>query len=86
MKVESMREKIGPWLPAIFCAVLAGITTIGNLWIYAVTDTQGALTLVYILNMPMCFFFVGAYLAQLRNENRELRSRLNVLDGANTDS
>jgi hypothetical protein len=77
-----MREKLGPWLPAIFCAVLAVITTVGNLWTYAVTGDNGSVTMVYIVFMPMCFFFVGAYLTQLRNENREMRTRLDALDSA----
>ena len=74
-----MREKLGPWLPAVFCAALAVITTIGNLWSYAATGNNGSVTMVFILHMPMCFFFVGVYLAKLRNDNRKLKERLDEL-------
>lgn len=74
-----MREKLGPWVPAIFCGGLAVITTIGNLAAYAITGTNDAVTMVFILNMPVCFFFVGAYLTKLRDENRELKDRLDAL-------
>lgn len=77
-----MREKLGPWISAIFCAALAVITTVGNLWMYVVTGVNGSVTMVYIGFMPMCFFFVGAYLTHLRNENREMRTRLDALDNA----
>lgn len=80
-----MRENVGPWLGAIFCAVMAGITTVGNLWAHSRGGSEGAITMVYIVFMPMCFFFVGAYLTQLRNENREMRARLDAMDAANAD-
>ena len=75
-----MREQLGPWLPAVFCAVLAAITTIGNLWAYSKGGSDSAVTMVFMLFLPMCFYFVGAYLTQLRNENRDLLARLDALD------
>lgn len=75
-----MREKLGPWIPAGFCALLAVITTITNLWTYWNGGSENAATMVFVLFMPMCFFFVGAYLTQLKSENRELRIRLDALD------
>ncbi|QDT04372.1 hypothetical protein K227x_27630 [Rubripirellula lacrimiformis] len=77
-----MREKVAPWLPAGFCAVLAVITTVANLWAYRKGGSDNSATMVFMLFMPMCFFFVGAYLTQLRDENRELRTRLDALDRA----
>jgi len=72
-----MREKIGPWLPAIFCAALALIVTVGNVWASA---TDCGMNIVFIMNMPTCFFFVGSYLTKLKNDNRELRDRLDAMD------
>ena len=79
-----MREKLGPWIPAAFCAVLAVIVTIANLWAYRNGGSDNAATMVFMLFMPGCFFFVGAYLTQLRNENREIRTRLDALDNTTT--
>ncbi len=81
-----MREKLGPWLPAAFCAALAAIVTIGNLWAYSIGGSDNAITMVFILNMPMCFYFVGAYLTKLRNDNRELLLRLDALESNATDA
>ena len=75
-----MREKVGPWLPAAFCAVLAAIVTIGNLWVHRNGGSDSAVTMVFIINMPMCFFFVGAYLTKLRNDNRLLLLRIDALE------
>ncbi len=75
-----MREKLGPWIPALFCAAVAVITTIGNLWILLLGGSDNSTTMVFILFMPMCFVFAGQILNQLRNENREMRLRLNALD------
>ncbi|MEO0415366.1 MAG: hypothetical protein AAF226_10490, partial [Verrucomicrobiota bacterium] len=60
MKTENMRDKIGPWLPALFCAALAIIVTTGNLWVASKGGSENAMALVFILFMPMCFFYVGA--------------------------
>lgn len=77
-----MREKVAPWIPAVFCAVLAVIVTVANLWGYRNGGSDQAATVVFMLFLPMCFFFVGAYLTQLRNENRQMRVRLDALDNA----
>ncbi len=71
-----MREKLAPWTPAVFCAVFALITTIGCLF---AGPGYGA-TSVFILFMPVCFYHVGVYLIQLRNENREMRLRLDAIE------
>lgn len=75
MDIEATRNKIGPWLPALFCAVLAVIVTIANL-----ASSDNGSTGTYILFMPMCFYFVGAYLTKLKKENSELRDRLDAID------
>lgn len=70
-----MREKkLRPWVPAAFCATLALITTIGNLW------ADNSATFVFMIFLPVCFVFVGEILTQLQNENREMRLRLDALD------
>ncbi len=74
-----MRKKLEPWIPTVFCAVLALITTIGNL----VAGPGNSVTLAFILFMPMCFYHVSVYLIQLRNENRDMRLRLDALDKPN---
>ncbi len=75
-----MRDNLAPWIPAAFCAALAAIVTVANLWAYSNGGSDNAATLVFMLFMPMCFVFVGAYLTQLRNENREMRVRLDAID------
>jgi hypothetical protein len=71
-----MREKLEPWIPAVFCAALALITTIGNLF----AGPDFGATSVSILFMPVCFYHVGVYLIQLRNENRDMRLRLDAIE------
>ena len=78
-----MRERIGPWVPAIFCAVVAIFVTIGNVWSVAVGGSANATDMVFMLNMPLCFCFVGVYLTKLRNDNRELRDRVDALEETN---
>ena len=80
-----MRQKLGPWLPAIFCASLSAITVIGNLVAYSITGSANAASVVFYCFLPMCFFFVGAFLAQLQKENCELRSQLDKLTSARHD-
>jgi hypothetical protein len=80
MNLEEMRNKIGPWMPAVFCSALAVIVTIGNIWAASVGGSDNAVTLVFILFMPMCFFFVGIHLTELKKENAELRERLEEIE------
>ncbi|MGB0153369.1 MAG: hypothetical protein ACPGFB_04995 [Verrucomicrobiales bacterium] len=75
-----MRDKIGPWMPAVFCAVLAVIVTIGNLWAASAGGSDNAVTLVFLLFLPMCFYFIGGYLVKLKKEIAELRERLDAVD------
>ncbi len=75
-----MREKLGPWLPALFCGALALIVTIGNVWAAALGASDSAATVVFIVNMPLCFFFVGIYLTKLTRDNLELLDRINTME------
>ncbi|MCB9925528.1 MAG: hypothetical protein H6822_25485 [Planctomycetaceae bacterium] len=76
-----MREKFGPWLPVIFCASLSLITIVANLAAYSMTgvSSTGSGDMTFYCFMPMCFFFVGAYLSQLKKANQELRHRIDEL-------
>ena len=74
-----MREKIGPWAPTIFCASLSLITIIANLAGLFMAGSTGAGDMAFYCFMPMSFFFVGAFLSQLKKENRELRKRVGEL-------
>lgn len=77
--LNRVREKLAPWLSAVYCSILAVIVTIANLWAYSNGGSDNAATIVFILFMPMCFFFEGAYLTQLRKENRDLRLRIDEM-------
>ena len=74
-----MREKLGPWLPAMFCAVLSLITVLSDLIGRFATGTTGAADVVFYCFLPMCFVFVGVFVSQLRQENRELREQIRAL-------
>ncbi len=74
-----MREKLGPWLAAIFCAILSTITIVTGLGLRFATGIVDPMPIAFYSFLPMCFFFVGAYLSKLQRENRELRSRIEAL-------
>ncbi len=78
-----MKDRIGPWLAAIFCAVLALIVTIANLWGLRNGGSDGSANSVFMIFMPMCFIFVGGYLSKLRGDNLELRHRLDAVSPPN---
>ncbi len=74
------RDRVGPWLPAVFCAVLGAICTTAGFWTMLNGGAMGDLGFLYMIFMPMCFFFVGAYLVKLRSDNAALRVRLDAID------
>jgi hypothetical protein len=75
-----MREKLGPWIPSIFCAFLSLITVVGNLFLaFAVGRSHAGIEIVFYCFLPMCFFFVGAFLSHLNKENLALRTRIDQL-------
>ena len=81
-----MREKHSPWNSAAFCASLALITMVGNLLTFQSGGSDGSLMMIYLINLPMCFYFIGGHLVQLRNENHEMRLRLDKLERPKPDS
>ena len=76
-----MRDKLGPWTPAIFCAFLSLITVAGNLIVSFMNRTapSSSMDVTFYCFLPMCFYFVGALLSKLQAENRELRTRIEEL-------
>lgn len=74
------RDRVGPWLPAVFCAVLGAICTTAGFWAMHNGGAMGDFGFLYMISMPMCFFFVGAYLAKLRSDNADLLARLDAID------
>ena len=82
MVSEKSKQAVAPWLPMIFCAVLSLITLISQvvlMWINGADSSGWATSFVGFL--PMCFFFVGAAVAQLRKEILELRAQVVELQG-----
>ena len=71
-----MREKLMPWVPAILCAGLALITVVADVVGRFMTGTAHAGLTAFIGFLPMCFFHVGVMLKTMRDENRELKRRL----------
>ena len=85
-----MREKLQPWIPAIFCATLSLITFVAVLAMSVNTKPDGGLTIMaglipFLSFLPMCFYHVGAVTSRLRQENRELRERILKLSGEKND-
>lgn len=78
-----MREQIGPWIPAIFCAFLSLITVLGSLILDFMNGTsRSGLDLGFYGFLPMCFYFVGEFLSKLRKENTDLQLRIDELTRA----
>jgi hypothetical protein len=71
-----MREKLLPWLPAIFCGMLSLITMGADIFGRFATGTANVGLSTFLCFLPMCFFHVGVMLTNLRDENRELTRRL----------
>ena len=78
-----MREKLNPWMPAISCAGYSLISAVGLVVLPMATRPHPAPValafLPFLCFVPMCFCLVGAFLSQLREENRELRKQIQEL-------
>lgn len=79
-----MKEKLQPWMSAIFCAFLSLMTfalSMSLMW----TSKGGEMSMAgmvltpFFSFLPMCFFHVGASLSQLRKENQDLRTQIQEL-------
>jgi hypothetical protein len=78
---ESKRSAISPWVPMWFCAALCLITLVAQFAIMVINrkDSIGAWPIVFLCNLPMCFFFVGSAVVGLQREITDLRSQLSEL-------
>ena len=79
-----MREKLLPWIPAIFCACLSLMTFVSfvvmSRTVIAVPGFPTMAVLApFLCFLPMCFIHVGVFMSQLRQENRELREQIQKL-------
>jgi hypothetical protein len=76
-----MCDKLSPWAPAIFCAILSLLTVSGNLIVDFMIETAplSGIDIPFYCFLPMCFYSVGAFLSNLQRENRELRTRIEEL-------
>ena len=74
-----MREKLMPWVPAISCGVLSLITVVTDVFGRFATGTANVGLSTFLCFLPMCFFHVGVMLKNLRDENRELKRRLDEI-------
>ena len=79
VKELTMKERIGPWVPAIYCGAIAITTTIANLSALRSGGSGGATNFVFILFLPMAFFFVGVHLSKLQHDNTTLRERIDAI-------
>ena len=73
MNIEKMRDKIGPWMPAVVCGIMTVMAMIGGIW-EASAGKSGS-TVQTFLNgfVVVCFVLVGEYLVKLKKDIAELR-------------
>lgn len=76
MEQHTVREKLMPWIPAISCAALSLITVVTDLVGRAMTGTSHVGLSTFFCFLPMCFFHVGLMLKNLRDENQDLKRKL----------
>lgn len=75
----SVREKLSPWMAAIFCGVLSLITVTADIVGRFATGSENIGLTTFICFLPCCFFHVGVMLKNLREENQELKRRLDAM-------
>ena len=66
-----MKQKVSPWIPAIFCAFLSLLALIMQLG-----SDSGAWKPAFFCFLPMCFFFVGTATSRMQGEIRDLRKQV----------
>jgi len=73
-----MKQKIGFWIPAVFCAFLS-LTALFMPLLFP-RGRDGHVPVAFFAFLPMCFFFVGSALWQMHREVQSLRERLAQLE------
>lgn len=70
-----------------FCAALSAITIVGDFaqMIINGLDSMGALPIVFLCNLPICFFWVGLFVVRLQSEISDLRSQVKDLQARTTN-
>ena len=81
-----MNEKLMPWMPAILCGVLSLTTVVADLVGRFANGTANVGLSTFLCFLPMCFFHVGMMLKNLRDENRDLKRRLEEISLMEVDS
>jgi hypothetical protein len=78
MHSEKMHVKTSPWLSAGFCAALSAICLVAYLALqfFVQSEPSSAWVVSFLSFLPMCFYFVGAGMAQMQREISELRKQL----------
>jgi hypothetical protein len=66
-----MKQKLGHWLPPIYCAILSLICLAAFL-----SRNESAGIIPFLCFLPMCFFFAATVTSNLQREIRELREQV----------
>ncbi|HEX3726580.1 MAG TPA: hypothetical protein VHV08_10075 [Pirellulales bacterium] len=71
------KEKLAPWLPMGFCAVLSLLTISSNLYLTLANRADvGGWAIVFLCFLPLCFFFVGIAVSRTQTQICELRKQI----------
>ena len=74
-----MREKLRPWIAAMFCAALSVIVIIGKFLAIKFGMPINPGDAAFYSFLPICFFVVGDFLSTIRKENLALRKKIDEL-------
>lgn len=81
--IRIQREAVQPWLPFVFCAFLSTMPIAGPLLALANGPMSSDWWLPTVLGfLPMCFFFAGSTMSQMRKEICALRTRVAALEAS----
>ncbi len=84
---SARRRALAPWIPAGFCAALSFITILQSLWAAVVNrGDSGGWAVAFLCFLPMCFFFVGVAMTEMRREISELRKQVAELQQKNGET
>jgi hypothetical protein len=81
------KRAVAPWLPMSFCVALSGITICSNHWLTMANHSDyGSWAIGFLSFLPMCFFFVGTGMSDMRREISELRKQVAELRQHNDET